>query len=183
MNRFRATLLVTSTFLLVLLPPPCANAAPLAACDEASLRAAIAQGGEIQFNCDGTIVLTSTLVITNDVTLDATGHTVTLSGGGGVRVLKVAADASATLRHVTITQGRSSQGAGIFNQGRLRLDRCVLTANQAIGQTGTNGLPGPSPGLSGGPGEMGGSATGAALHNTGLCTAEWTTFSSNDAVG
>ena len=48
---------------------------------EAALRAALADGGAVTFNCDGTITLTSTIVITNSTVLDCSAHQVTISGG------------------------------------------------------------------------------------------------------
>jgi hypothetical protein len=59
------------------------------ACDEATLRAALEAGGTVTLACNGTILLTNTLVITKDVVLDGTGRNVTLDGGGVVRVLLV----------------------------------------------------------------------------------------------
>ena len=48
-------------------------------CTEADLRAALVGGGLVTFNCDGVLALSSTLVITNDTTLDASGHDLTLN--------------------------------------------------------------------------------------------------------
>ena len=56
-------------------------------CDEASLNAALASGGTVTFACDGTISISATKVIAQDTTLDATGRTVALDGGGAVRLL------------------------------------------------------------------------------------------------
>src|SRR5688572_31349219 len=80
-------LLTSSVFVLALGWPRTAEAIThLDNCDEANLRTAIAQGGMVSFDCDATIALTSTIAITNQVTLDANGHTVELSGGNAVRL-------------------------------------------------------------------------------------------------
>src|SRR5207247_8382022 len=63
-------------------------AATVTDCDEPSLRAAVADGGTVTFACDGTITLANTLDITTNTVLDANGHSVTLSGGGAVRLLQ-----------------------------------------------------------------------------------------------
>ena len=47
----------------------------------AALRAALADGGVVTFACDGTIPLTSTIVITNSTVLDGSAHQVTIRGG------------------------------------------------------------------------------------------------------
>src|SRR4051812_44750803 len=83
-----------------------ARPAAVTVCDEASLRAAIANGGTINFGCDGTIVLSSTLQIATNTVLDGTGHNVVLSGGNQVRVLFVATNVSLTMKNLTIANGR-----------------------------------------------------------------------------
>lgn len=75
------------------------------ACSETSLRAAMEQGGLIQFGCDATIQLSKPLTITKDTILDATGHRVVLSGGDLVRIFEVAAGTSLNLTNLILTQG------------------------------------------------------------------------------
>src|SRR6185503_10244643 len=58
-------------------------------CDETSLRAAMQGGGTVTFACDGTITLSSTILVTNDTVLDSAGRHVTISGGTSVRILEV----------------------------------------------------------------------------------------------
>src|SRR5262245_51629501 len=89
----------------------------LASCDEASLRTALAAGGIIQFACDGTITLEAELVVAKNTILDASGHDVALSGGRKTRVLQVNSGVELSLIQLTIKQGKSSRGAGLFNDG------------------------------------------------------------------
>jgi len=63
-------------FLFALFSQPACLPAARFQSDEASLRAALAGGGTVTFDCDGTITLANTLVITNDTTVDASGHTI-----------------------------------------------------------------------------------------------------------
>src|SRR5688572_21950196 len=56
---------------------------------EADLRAALVGGGNVSFECDGTIYLADSLMITNAASLTATGRNITLSGSNSVRVLVV----------------------------------------------------------------------------------------------
>src|SRR3990172_61308 len=72
------------------------------AATEADLRAALVGGGTVTFAVDGTITLTSRLIITNNTVIDGTGHAVTLSGGGAVGVLLVNSGVKLTLSRLTI---------------------------------------------------------------------------------
>src|SRR5688572_21717800 len=74
-------------------------------CDEASLRAALAAGGDVVLSCDGTIVLNSPIIISNDVTLDAAGHDVTLSGSNAVQLFVIQPGMSFVARNLTFTDG------------------------------------------------------------------------------
>ncbi len=122
---------------------------------EDALSAAMAGGGTVTFACDGTITLGNTIVTLTNTILDGTGHQVTISGGGSVQVFYVATS-SLTLIHLTISNGRSSDGAngtysypntatpggpgapggGIYNGDTLTLRDCVVTGNR----TGNGGL-------------------------------------------
>src|SRR5688572_5257130 len=54
--------------------------AQVTVCSAAELEAAIADGGLITFECDGTIILTNTIHITIPTELDGTGRGVIISG-------------------------------------------------------------------------------------------------------
>src|SRR5215216_5542019 len=104
-------------------------------CDEAALRAAATGGGTVTFGCDGTIVLGSTLVISNDTVLDATSRNVVFSGSNAVRVLSVKSGVRLSILNLTIANGRyrgtnavtgssngrgeSAFGAAIYNDGGI----------------------------------------------------------------
>jgi hypothetical protein len=135
---FRNTLITS----IALAAATSVHAGTLTNCDETSLRTAISQGGTISIECDGVLSLTSTLVITNEVTLDGTGHHATISGGNSNRVFEVLPGASLTLVNLTVANGRSTNGGGIFNEGNLTLIRCVVANNVAQGRAGTNGIDG-----------------------------------------
>lgn len=137
--------------LLVLLFLPIGSpGATISVCDEASLRSAVSAGGNIVFECDGIISLSQTLVVSNDVSLDANGHAVTISGNNQVRVFWVNPVRSLTLRGLTIadglyagtngvttaTNGESASGGGIFNAGALVFMDCTFSNNVAKGGDG-----------------------------------------------
>src|SRR5436190_804432 len=78
--------------------------------DEASLRAALAGGGTVTFSVDGTIALSSQLIITNDTTIDGSGHSVTISGSNSVRIFQVNSNVQFTLATLTVANGRTNAG-------------------------------------------------------------------------
>ncbi|MGA4579817.1 choice-of-anchor Q domain-containing protein [Limisphaera sp. VF-2] len=112
-------------------------------CSEAALRAAIARGGRIVFDCDGTVGLSQTLVITTNVSVDAREHAVALSGNNAVRVFEVNPGAELTLRNLTVREGRSASGAAIRNIGEaVTLVNCQVVSNTAVGELVDDGLQG-----------------------------------------
>ncbi len=86
-------------------------------CAEGDLRALLAQGGTVTIDCDGIITLGSTLAITTNTTLDATGHQLTLSGSNTVRLLSVSTNVTFTAINLGIANGRDLEGAGVYNDG------------------------------------------------------------------
>jgi hypothetical protein len=124
---------------------PVGLAATVNNCDEASLRAALAGGGTVTFSCDGTIVLTNTLTISQATILDGGGHNVTLSGGNAVRIFEVLSNVSLSLDNLTMAYGRATGAEGeIFGQGgavrvqggTLRAVSCTFATNNALGKKG-----------------------------------------------
>src|SRR6185436_2687013 len=149
------------------------HAAPVLTCDETALRAAIAAGGTATFDCDGSILLSSTIVIGNDVTLDATGRSVVISGGNAVRLFTVQPGVSFTLRSVGLVNGSSESGSAVLSSGgTLRLINCALSNHRASGTNGTGMF---SPGGQG--------FGGAIATDTGVVTAVSCVFSNNQARG
>jgi Immunoglobulin I-set domain len=149
---------------------------------EADLRAAMAGGGTVTFPSDGTIALGNTISVTADTVLDGTGHQVTISGGGSTRVFSVNTNVVFTLLNLTIADGRSDTGGGVYNLGILNASRCVFRGNNAAGGIGSNGVDGSyvsAPGA----GRPGGSAFGGAIYNLGTMLIERSLFVSNNATG
>jgi hypothetical protein len=96
------------------------HAAVLSVCDEATLRAAVEAGGTITFSCDGMISLTQTLVVSNEVVLDGTGHQVIISGRNQLRLFEVYA--ALTLIRLTLAdgfdQGQPAHSDNVFVPGK-----------------------------------------------------------------
>ena len=74
------------------------------------------QAAQPNSRSDGIISLSSTLVVSNSVMLDGSGHNVTISGEE-CPGFPVITDASLTLSHLTIANGKATNGAGIYNDG------------------------------------------------------------------
>jgi hypothetical protein len=98
-----------------------------------SIRAAIARanpGDEIQFDVNGTIVLTQgELVVDKDLTITGPGaESLALDGNYMSRVMVVTSGATASLQGLTLQNG-SGNGGGIYNKGTLTLTDCSVSSN------------------------------------------------------
>ena len=154
-------------------------------CTETVLRSALAQGGTISFACDGTITLTGTLSIVSNTILDGGSHRVTISGGDAVRVLRVNPNISFTAANLTIANGRSDSGAGLYNDGgRLSMRHCVFASNTGTAEAGALGNYGNEATLEDCTFENNSAGgNGGAIGNYGSLQARRCTFSSDNAFG
>ena len=169
------------------------NGSTVSTCDEAGLREALNDGGTVTFSCDGTIRLSSPILIVRDTTLDANGHNVTLSGDDSVRLLEVSSGITLGLVNITLANGRdmgaldpASASGGPGQGGAMKVQggtvwalNCRLVGNKAVGDQGKDGnaatfIP---PGA-GGAGEGGAIYATAAILRLTNCV-----FSSNEADG
>jgi hypothetical protein len=144
---------------------------------EASLRAAIKIGGWVSLAFSGTVTITNTINITNNVILDGNNVSATISGGNSVRLFYVANGASLTASNLTLangsfiitngTQGTNADAGAIYNDGgTVTLVACTLKNNSAQSLI------------------VGGLARGGAIFNNGgtvsLCQSA---ISNNAAIG
>ena len=107
---------------------------PGAGCRLRDAIAAASSGDTINFDGDYTITLTTDqLTIAKNVTIDGAGYSVIVSGGNNFRVLYINSGVTATLNHLTITNGKaSSSGGGIYNLGMLTVTNSTLSGNSAL---------------------------------------------------
>lgn len=107
-----------------------------ASCTEASLTAALSDGGAITFNCGTaphTIRITRTINITTATIING-GGTITLDGGNATRLFSVSSNGQLTLTAITLSGGNADTGNGGAinnNGGVVTLDGVVLTSNRA----------------------------------------------------
>lgn len=99
---------------------------------EAALRAALANGGTVQFACDGTITLGSPITIASNTVLDGIGHQITISGNQTVRVFQVPTNVAFTLANLAIANGVGTNGGGLYNDGGVvTATNCLFSGNAA----------------------------------------------------
>ncbi|HZM02851.1 MAG TPA: LamG-like jellyroll fold domain-containing protein [Candidatus Saccharimonadales bacterium] len=165
----------SNALLTVVTPVPGVVEAP----DQAGLLAGMAAGGNVTFAVDGTIVLSQTVVVTQNTVLDAGGHTVTISGNGAVGIFSVSSGIHFTLKNLTISNGfnqgaagSDGAGGGLYNNaGMVDVVQCSFVGNAALGGAGGNG-------------QNGGNASGGAIYNNlGLLNITNSSFTSNNATG
>ncbi len=174
-----------------------------------ALQSALALGGEINFAFDGTIITTNPLQIAKNTILDATGHTVVISGNNETTVFKVATGITFSVTNLIIANGKSNPGNGvngvtnlgigyvgynassgtnalggaIYNQGTNYLINCTFLTNSANGGNGGNGGYPPGNGTEGGNGGNGGAGYGGAIYNLKYVVLSNCTFIGNNAIG
>jgi hypothetical protein len=197
--------------LVLLLPSAARGGGVVTECTEANLRAAMAGGGTVTFACDGTITLAATITNATKTVLDASGHQITISGGDAVRVFYVATNVNFTVVNLTIANGQSTDGAGVFNDGGA----LVLAGTTFLSNIATNGgLPGTNVASRGGAictrggsvvlsncmfigneafgsrsdsyfgsGIAGGDGCGGAIYSAGQISVQGSTFAGNGAQG
>lgn len=159
------------------------------------VRGAIARGGLVIFACDGVLVLSNQIEIANDVSLDASGHSITFSGGNTSRIFSVFSGVTAVISNLTLTGGRATDvGGAVYNQGDLSAYQCRFISNAVVaaaGIVGTNGLDGTNspiqsqntPGRPAGSGSDGSDAAGGAIYSMGNLTLTGCLFATNAALG
>jgi predicted outer membrane repeat protein len=111
-----------------------------------SLRQAILDtpaGGTVDFQpgLNGTITLmTDELLINKDVTIAGPGaDVITINGNDDFRVFEIRAPFTVAITGLTIVNGNSSNGGGIFNSGTLTVTSSTLARNFALAGDGGSG--------------------------------------------
>ncbi len=143
--------------------------------------ATVTSFGTIQFTCDGTIPITSTIAIDQSVTITGRGHSVTLDGGNANRLFTVATSATASVQivfavtYLTLANGNAvNAGSGGGRGG------AIYAGNAQFGGAG----PQPAVIHAGNDTFTSNSGTngGAIAANFGNLTVTNSTFSANQAT-
>jgi hypothetical protein len=170
-----------------------------------SLRAAVAAtnlnpaDNDIFFTVTGTIALTSgQLHITDALTIHGPGATkLTISGNGASRVFEIDAGVTVQLSGLTVANGLADVGGGVLSAGKLAVNGCVFTNNQAVADSSTSGVGGGLFNESGGilaiirstfqnnqvVGGVMGLGFGGGVMNEGTASVVASTFTRNQASG
>ena len=116
--------------------PPDITVANLNDSGVGSLRQAVADaqiGDHIGFAISGTLTLASQIVISKSISIDGPSNDqIVISGNYLTRTFEIAKDATVTLTHLRITDGKALNGGGIYNSGDLTIVDSVLAQNSAI---------------------------------------------------
>jgi hypothetical protein len=188
----------TKTALLII-TNACSGSNVVSSPNESELRAAMALGGVVHLCFNGTITLTNTIEVTNNVGLDARNRSVVISGNNALRLFRVNSGITFAATNVVFANGRHvgtnganavaftspaqpgghGEGGAIFNDGgSVLLVSSVMTNNTVIGGLGgVNAQPYPDNG-------NGGEGRGGAIFNrNGSLKLLNLTISSNLATG
>ncbi|MGA1236726.1 MAG: choice-of-anchor Q domain-containing protein [Limisphaerales bacterium] len=172
-------------------------------CAEEQVLAALKGGGQVDFSCSGTVVLTEPLLITQNTVLDAGTNEVVFTTQSTNRLMRVAPGVELVLRGLVLrggrivgtrgldggpgedgTGGESAQGGAIWNdQGRLVAVDTRFESNWAQGGAGGLGADGDAVRTRGRAGGAGGSAYGGAVDNRGDAEFVRCVFTDNAVFG
>ncbi|MBI3714493.1 MAG: hypothetical protein HY255_00680 [Betaproteobacteria bacterium] len=130
-------------------------------------------GDTINFAVTGNIwLLSGELLVAKNLSILGPGATnLAVNGNLTKRVFEIASNAVVEISGLTIANGGSTNGGGIYNAGTLTVLQCALATNIAAGE---NTAYFASP-----PGEGG----GGGIYNRGLLTVSQTMFQKNAAAG
>jgi len=175
-------------------------------CTQAELELKISQArtnggdGVVRFNCDGTILLTNTIMLrastnslnTNSIILDASGRSITISGQSGTnltsqsRLFQLESRVQLAVVNLAFINGQSTNGAAFFvaPQSELLAVSCTFSNNVVHGSNGLAGASARTTTVDGkGSGGRNGTAAatggGGAIYNLGYAELRYCTFLTN----
>jgi CSLREA domain-containing protein len=138
----------------------------------------------ITFSVSGTILLGESLppvtAAGGALTINGSGHSITISGNNTVKVFSVLADAALALRSLTIANANVEiGGGGVWSMGSLTITNCAFSNNHAFQGGGISAVGGTLTVSSST--FSGNSATnnGGGIYNNGTLTLTNSTFSGN----
>ena len=158
-------------------------------CTEDALLSALSSGDSlIIFTQNCAITLAAPILIESDLTIDAQGHTVTISATNSSRIFEVTSG-NVTLLGLSIAGGTETNGGAIYinTNSTVLLSNCIFSANSAFGTDGLDGTNGVnSSDGNGGAGRRASAAQngqGGAIYNMGDLTVLNSRFLTNSVGG
>lgn len=138
--------------------------------------------GLITFATNGNYQLTNWVVRTNTM-IDGSGYNVTITANSHSRIFTISTNVTLTLTNVTLSGGKTNQGAAIYNNGGILVcSNVTFVGNSATNASGANGTAGSGGHIAGGTGANGGASYGGAIYNNqGPMTLIFCTFTNNTA--
>lgn len=105
---------------------------------DAALRAAVAVGGNIRLCFSGTVTLTNAITVTKDVSLDAHGVSVVISGGKAQRLFLVNNGITFNATNLALVDGITTNGGAAIRSlgGNILLAGCVVSNHMATNVSG-----------------------------------------------
>ena len=147
-----------------------------------------AGGGTVSFTNNCSMSLSGTISINTNVTIDAAGFNVSLSGNNSSRLFAIQPGVSVTFIGIVFTGGQNTNGGAIVisSGANVTLTNCTFSANHGPGLNGfagNDGSDGSNAGGNGTSGTAGGAAYGGALYNLGNLTVQRCLFLTNGVTG
>jgi hypothetical protein len=111
------------------------------------------------------ITFTSHITLTKSVTIDGTGHNITISGNNATDLFAINGGISVSFKALTMSNGNANNvggntaaGGAILNNGTLNVTNCTFSSNTSVG-------------------------AGGAIANSGIATIVGSTFTGNTGRG
>ena len=151
--------------------------------------AAVTQGGDVQLPDCPVIVLSNTLVVASDTTIDAGDTGVVIVGNNLLRLFLVLSNATLTLNGLTLSGGQETNGGAIWIEegAQAIISGCTFQGNVGFGTNGLDGADGNGStsgiGNSGKNGGRGVAGWGGAIFNAGDVSLDSCQFLTNKATG
>jgi hypothetical protein len=121
------------------LSQPVHASGPITVCNETNLDTALASGGSITFNCNGTndsatIVVSNRKTVLLPTSIDG-GGVITLSGGGVTGILSVPIGLQLTLTNISLINGYAfnENGGAVDSEGILNVSQALFYNNVTTG--------------------------------------------------
>ncbi|MGA2750312.1 MAG: immunoglobulin domain-containing protein [Verrucomicrobiota bacterium] len=151
----------------------------------ATLSSALAQSTVITNFVNNSVISLTTLgqtfQITRNTIIDAGTNNVIIDGNNSTRLFYVHTNCQLILANLVLTNGMSTNGAAVFNNGLLVISNCVVSGNTGTNVMGLDGSAGTTNSPNGADGGSGGEVLGGAIYSAGPLFVYNSVFGANSA--